>query len=65
MKNDFEDLITRDTLLDKILKENSGYTKLKMKDYYDKHSTEVKLKVGQLVLLYLHKSLFSGKLATR
>ena len=65
MENDFEDLIARVTLLDKIVKENSEYTKLKMKEYYDKHSTEVKYKVGQLVLLHLHQSLSTGKLATR
>ena len=65
MEYDFEDLIARVTLLDKIVKENSEYTKLKMKKYYDKHSTEVKYKISQLVLLHLHQSLSSGKLATR
>ena len=64
MENDFEDLIARVTLLDKIVKENSEYTKLKMKEYYDKHSTEVKYEVGQLVLLHLHQNLSTGKLAT-
>ena len=42
MENDCEDLIARVKLLDKIVKENSEYTKLKIKEYYDKHSTEVK-----------------------
>ena len=65
MKNDFEDLIARVTFIDEIVKENSEYTKLKMKEYYDKHSTEVKYKVSQLVLLHLHQSLSSGELATR
>ena len=53
-ENDFEDLIARVTLFDKIVKENSKYTRLKIKEYYDKHSTEVKYKIGQLVLLHLH-----------
>ena len=63
MENDFEDLITRITLLDKIVKENSEHTKLKMKAYYDQNSTEFKYKVGHLVLLNAQHSISSGKLA--
>ena len=51
MENNFEDLIARVTLLDKKVKENSEYKKLKMKEYYVKHSTEVKYKISQLVQL--------------
>ena len=65
MENDFRDLVERVTLLDKIVKENSELTKFKMKEYYDKQSTEVKYKIGQLVLLQLQQNLSSGKLATQ
>ena len=36
-----------------------------MKEYYDKQSTEVKYKIGQLVLLQLQQNISSGKLATQ
>ena len=65
MENDFRDLVERVTLLNKIVKENSELTKIKMKEYYDKQSTEVKFKIGQLVLLQLQQNLSSGKLATQ
>ena len=65
MENDFRDLVERVTLLDKIVKENSELAKIKMKEYYDKQSTEVKYKMGQLVLLQLQLNLSSGKLATQ
>ena len=64
MENDFRDLVERVTLLDKIVKENSELRKIKMKEYYDKQSTEVKYKIGQLVLLQLQQNISSGKLAT-
>ena len=57
MENDFRDLVERVTLLDKIVKENSELAKIKMKEYYDKQSTEVKYKMGQLVLLQLQLNL--------
>ena len=40
MKNDFRDLVKGVTLLDKIVKENSELTKIKMKEYYDKNSLQ-------------------------
>ena len=65
MENYFRDLEERVTLLEKIVKENSELTKIKMKEYYDKQSTEVKYKIVQLVLLQLQQSLSSGKLVTQ
>ena len=42
MENVLRDLIEKITSLDKIVKENSDLTKIKMKEYHDKQSTEVK-----------------------
>ena len=65
MENDIRDLVKRVTLFNKIVKENSELTKIKMKEYYDNQSTEVTYKIGQLVLLQLQQSLSSGKLLTQ
>ena len=61
MENYFRDLVERVTLVDKIVKKNLELTKIKMKECYYKQFTEVKYKIGQLVLLQLQLSLSSGK----
>ena len=55
MENDLEDLITKVTTLDTMVKENIDKSKIFMKKYYDKYSTPNQYKVGQLVWLYLYK----------
>ena len=49
MENDLEDLITKVTTLDTMVKENIDKSKIFMKKYYDKYLTPNQYKVDQLV----------------
>ena len=64
-KNEFRYLVdvTLITLRDKIVKENSEFTKIN--EYFDKHTTKVNYKIGHLVLFKLQQGLSAEKLATR
>ena len=66
VETELEDIITKVTLLDKIVKDNIDAYKVKMKQNYDKKSTSLTYRIGQPVWLYLFQlpKNLTGKLQT-
>ena len=65
MEDEIEELIEKVNYIDKIGKDNLEDSKIKMKRFYDKKSTAVNYKVGQLVWLYIAIMPMAAKFTTR